>query len=265
MRNLTLLFILSSINLCFSQRYFTDISITSGARYNQAQIYEKFSYFENESKLERNNYYSYRRGWSPFIAIQSPFFEFVLKDQKKGRSLSLKIEGGLFFHQVKRDHEFHYLYEKFKETDSTQIYISDFGDILSYTTKSNNLGISLNAIFVKNWSKLFDFEYGLVYKSDFSFLQNISYEHQPEDESWRALEYSNSHNLKNRFSQEIYLYLGTMFNLSKSISLGLTIELPTIFYSSYIFSKRYPIVGTENNFNNRNAFFGLKCVYKFDR
>lgn len=265
MRLLPVILILSSINLCFSQKYFTDISITSGARYNQAMSYEKFSYFENDIRLERNNYYSFRRGWSPFIAIQSSFFEYVLKKQKKGRSLSLKLEGGLFFHQVKRDHEFHYLYEKFKETDSTQFYISGFGDIVSYTTKSNNLGISLNVIFVKKWSKIFDFEYGLVYKSDFSFLQNISYENKPEDDSWRELEYSKSHYLKNRFSQEIYLYLGTMFNLNRRLSVGLTIELPTLLYGNYVFDLNYPIVGTENNFNNRNVFFGLKCAYKFNK
>jgi hypothetical protein len=242
-----------------------DISITSGARYNQAMSYEKFSSIENEGRLERNNYYSFHKDWSPFIAIQSSFFEFLLKKQKKGRSLSLKLEGGLFFHQVKRDHEFHFLYEKFKETDSTQFYITGFDDILSYTTKSNNLGISINVIFVKKWSKLFDFEYGIVYKSDFSFSQNISYNHQAEDGGWRGLQYSNSHYLKNRFSQEIYLYLGTMFNLNERLSLGLTIELPTFIYGSYIFSNHYPIVGTENNFNNRNAFFGLKCAYKFNK
>lgn len=261
MKRTMLLFFLCLSNFSFSQKYFTDISITAGVRYNQAMRYEKFSDFENDSRYEHNKYYSFRTDWNPFIAVQSSFFEYLLKKQKKGRSLSLKFEGGLFFHQVKRDHEFVHLYETSKENDSTQLHISSYDDIVSYTTKSNNLGVSLNFVFVKKWSKYFDFEYGLLYKSDFSFLQDISYEHQPEDNSWRELEYSKSHYFKNRFSQEIYLYLGTMFIINKGLSLGLTIELPTIFYGNYVFDSKYPIIGIENNFNNRNVFFGLKCAY----
>ena len=256
------MFILLSINLCYSQKYFTDISITSGARYNQPFSYENFSNFQNESRIEHNKYYSFLHAWNPFIAVQSSVFEYILKNQKKGRSLSLKLEGGLFFHQVKRDYEFFHMYIKNKETDSIQSYILDYDEIVSYTTKSNNLGVSLNVVFVKKWSQIFDFEYGLIYKSDFSFLQNISFDNLPADDSWRELEYSNSHYLKNRFNHEIYLYLGVLFNINKRLSVGLTIEQPTLLYSRYVFNSYYPIVGTENNFTNRNLFLGLKCAYR---
>lgn len=265
MRGLILISILLLVNFSSAQKYFTDISITSGARYNQTIRYEKFSDCKNESRTERNKYHGYGANWNPFITIQSSFVEYVFRKQKKGRSLTFKIEGGLFFHQVKRDHYFDFLYSKKIGSDSMVYHINGSEKHLSYTTKSNNLGISLNVIFVKKWSEIFDFEYGLVYKSDFSFLQNISYEYQPTDDSWRELEYSKSHYLKNRFSQEIYLYLGTMFNLNRRLSVGLTIELPTLLYGNYVFDSNYPIVGTENNFNNRNVFFGLKCAYKFNK
>jgi len=263
MRGLILISTLLLVNFSSAQKYFTDISVTSGGRFNQYVYPERIAEFENENRYERSKYHSRIIGWNPFFAVQTTIFHYRLKNQKKGRSLSLKLEGGLFFHKVMRDHYYDFLFSKKIGSDSMVYHINGSEEHLAYTTKSNNLGISLNVIFVKKWSEVFDFEYGLVYKSDFSFLQDISYENQPEDDSWRELEYSKSHYLKNRFSQEVYLYLGTMFNLNKKLSLGLTVELPTLIYGYYSTRNSYPIVGTENNFNNKNVFFGLKCAYKW--
>jgi hypothetical protein len=267
MRLLPLIFILSSITGSVAQNYFTDISLTFGTRYNDNSTGtpENYDNIEYSDRQEKVRYFTMTRKWNSFIALQSSIIEGVIKQQKKDRSLSMKLEGGFYFHRVNRSHHFSSLISNNFNSDSTHYYLYSSEDYLSYSTKSNNIGVSLNIVFVKKWSKIFDFEYGLLYKSDLSFLQVISYDEQPTNDSWRQLEYSKSHNLKNRFSQQINLYFATMFNLNDRFSLGLSFEIPTIIYSLYTTHKSYPIVGTENNYINRNSFFGLKCAYTFNK
>lgn len=265
MRGLILISILLLVNFSSAQKYFTDVSISSGVRYNDnstgtPENYEKFEYLERQEQMR---YFTMTRNLNPFIAVQSSIIEGELKQQKEGRSLSMKLEGGFYFHSVNRSH--HYSSFIIEPLNGDSIHYLLYPESLSYTTKSNNLGVSLNLVFVKKWSQFFDFEYGLVYRSDFSFLQDISYEEEPDDDSWRELDYSKSHYLKNRFSQQVNLYFAAMFKLNVKFSLGLTFEIPTFIYSLYSTRNNYPIVGTENNYINRNSFLGLKCAYTFNK
>ncbi len=257
--------ILCLTSLVHAQEFLTDISVTSGVRYNDnstgtPENYEKFAYLGREEYMR---YFTLTRNFSPFVAVQSSIIRGELKQQKKGRSLSLKLEGGFYFHRVNRSHHYSSFTIEYLNSDSVHYLL--YPDDLSYTTRSNNLGLSLNVIFVKKWSQLFDFEYGLVFKSDFSFLQNISFESLPKDDSWRELEYSDHHYFKNRFNQQLNLYLAAMFNLDSQFSLGFSCEVSTVIYGFYATRRSYPIVGTNNNYINRNSFLGLKCSYTFKK
>lgn len=267
MRLTMFLFILFLSNFSFSQKYFTDISMTLGVgfNHNSTGTPENFDKLEHLGRQEQVRYFTKTFNWNPYITVQSSIVEGKLKQQKKGRSLSLKLEVGFYFYRVNRSHHFSSLIVQPFDSDSTEYLLYTAGNSLSYTTKSNNLGVSLGLVFVKKWSEVFDFEYGLLYKSDFSFLQDITYDQQPENDSWRELEYANSHYLKNRFSQQINFYFATMFNLQNRVSVGLSFEIPTIIYSLYSNRNSYPIVGTENNYINRNILLGLKCAYKFKK
>ena len=250
------------LNFSSAQKYFTDISLTGGARFNNSTgTPENYDNIEYSDRQENVRYFTMTQNWNPFIAVQTSIVEGEIKQQKKGRSLSIKLEGGFYFHRVNRSHHYSNFIIESLNNDSTQYLL--YPESLAYTTLSNNLGVSLNLVFVKKWSKVFDFEYGVLYKSDLSFLQDITYEQIPADDSWRKLEYSKSHNLKNSFSQQINLYFATMFNINDRFSLGLSFEIPTFLYGLYSTRNNYPIVGTENNYINRNSFLGLKCAYRF--
>ena len=253
--------ILFLTTLVYAQEFLTDISITSGAMLNTPVSYEKFSDFENAERYERNGYHTTSWNWKPYLTIQSSLVEIELKKQKKGRSLSMKLEGGLIFHQTYRHQYFFYLLSKPVYSDTTIWHVND-PPSLQYSTRSLNLGLRFGVIFIKKWSRMFDFEYGLTFRADYAFVQRSLYHQLPNGDSWRELEYPHSMYRKSHINQEVHYYLGAIFKLNKRLSIGLSTEVPSIMFGYLKYSDKYPIPGEVNNFMNRNLFLGLKCAYR---
>lgn len=255
---ITILLITSSI---YSQNFLTDISVTSGVGLNSSVTYEKFSDYENEKRLEWSKYHTSSWQWKPFIALQTSLAELHLKQQKKERSLALKLEGGFFFHQVFRNHYFDGLRTQQVGVDTSLWHIHG-SPPLRYSTRSNNLGIRLGVILIKKWSPIFDFEYGLTYRINYAFLQRKTFHEQPEDISWRDLKYPKSLHVRSHINQEVHYYIGAIFKLNRKLSIGISAEVPSLFFGYLSIRNKYPIAGNVNNFMNRNTFFGLKCAYR---
>tara|TARA_B100000508_G_scaffold136157_1_gene128828 strand:+ start:84897 stop:85649 length:753 start_codon:yes stop_codon:yes gene_type:complete len=248
--------------MLYGQEYLTDVSVTSGAKFNSSVTNEKFSDFFGEDRYERNVYHTSSWNCKPFVAIQTSLIELELKKQKKGRSLSLKLEAGLLYNQVYRDHHFGFLYIQPVDADTTLYHIYDSDYPLDYSTRSNNLGFRLGVIFIKKWSRIFDFEYGLTYRINYAFLNRTTYHHLPSNESWRELKYPKSMYRKSLINQEVHYYLGAIFKLNKRLSIGLSTEVPSLMFGYLKYRNQYPIPGEVNNFMNRNLFLGLKCAYR---
>lgn len=256
--NISFLFIFCILSVSAScQQFFSNVSLEIGARHNRSRGYEFTPSAMINGEEYHIRYYTFKRDWQPYFALNTSFYK---QHFKKDSSISFSLRTGISYFQVERDHSFAWL------AGNDRWYIYSYEDELYYTTKTSNLGFDLGIVFSKLFKEKYTYEVGFIYRGDYSFVHSTHYHKVPHDSTqWNTIQYPQKHRFRNKINHDVYFYYGHHFSINKNYSLGFNFVLPIFNIGQIIgWNLRYPIPGHENNFWNRNNFFGFTARYNFD-